>query len=120
MAGVIAFVDDLFFQAKLSETARQAGIGLRTCATPEALTAAIGEEAPALVVVDLNARANPIETLERVRAAHPDIPVVAFLSHVQADLAARARAAGCEQVMPRSRFVRELAAIFAQAKSCSS
>ncbi len=120
MAGVIAFVDDLFFQAKLSETARQTGIGLRICTTPEALAAAIGEEAPALIVVDLNARTYPIEALERVRASRPDIPLVAYLSHVQADLAARARAAGCTEVMPRSQFVRELATILTQAKSASS
>jgi hypothetical protein len=36
---------------------------------------------------------------------------------VQVDLAARARAAGCAEVMPRSKFTQNLATILAQAKS---
>ena len=36
------------------------------------------------------------------------IPVIAFLSHVQTDLAAAAREAGCDILLARSAFVREL------------
>ena len=45
------------------------------------------------------------------------LPLIAFLSHVQTELAEKARAAGCTQVMPRSQFTRELATILAQANS---
>lgn len=117
MAQVIALVDDLFFQAKLLETARQVGVELRTCTTPDALAAEIAKGIPKLVVVDLNARANPLEAVERVRASCGEIPLIGFLSHVQAELAERARAAGCRDVMPRSKFTRDLATILAQAKS---
>jgi len=93
MAQVVALVDDLFFQAKIVETAKQLGVDLRTCATPEALAAEIAKDAPRLVVVDLNARANPLEAAERVaervRAGGAEIALVGFLSHVQVDLAAR-------------------------------
>ena len=37
MAAVLALVDDIFFQAKILETARQLGIEMRACATAEAL-----------------------------------------------------------------------------------
>jgi len=41
---------------------------------------------------------------------------VAFLSHVQTELAAQARAAGCSDVMPRSVFAQNLAAILQTVK----
>jgi hypothetical protein len=41
------------------------------------------------------------------------------LSHVQVDLAAEARAAGCTEVMPRSKFTQHLATILGHAKSHS-
>ena len=119
MAQVVALVDDLFFQAKLIETAKQLGVELWTCATADALADEVGARAPKLIVVDLNARSNPLEAIERVRASEPEIPLIGFLSHVQVDLAAQARAAGCEDVMPRSKFTQNLATILARAKSDS-
>ena len=117
MAQVVALVDDLFFQAKLHETARQVGVEVKTVTTGDALLAEAETHAPALLIVDLNARSGAIEALERLRAAGNQRPVVAFLSHVQVELAERARAAGCQQVMPRSKFTQNLAAILSQAKS---
>ncbi len=45
MAQVVALVDDLFFQAKLIETAKQLGVELRTCATADALADEVGARA---------------------------------------------------------------------------
>jgi DNA-binding NarL/FixJ family response regulator len=119
MADVVALVDDLFFQAKLLETAKQVGVNLHACATADALDAEIAKAPPRLVVVDLNAQSEPFRALERMRAAGGAIPLIAFLSHVQVDFAERARAAGCSEVMPRSKFTRDLATILARAKSDS-
>jgi len=120
MACVLAFVDDLFFQAKILETAKQVGVDVRTFTTSNALLAEIKKQAPNLVVVDLNARNKPLEAIESVHGAAPQLPLIAFLSHVQVALAQRASAAGSTKVMPRSQFTRELATILAQAKSHSS
>jgi len=117
MAQVLALIDDIFFQAKLFETAKQVGVELRACATPDALDAEIAKAAPKLVVVDLNSRANPLEAVGRVQASGREIPLIGFLSHVQLDLAERARAAGCGEVMPRSKFTQNLATILSRAKS---
>jgi CheY-like chemotaxis protein len=119
MAQVLALVDDLFFQAKIAETARHLGVELRTCATPDALLAELAKEAPKLVVVDLNSRSEALQAIVQMRAAASDIPVVAFLSHVQTELGEKARAAGCKEVLPRSIFTRDLATILARAKSQS-
>lgn len=115
MARVIALIDDLFFQVRLAETARQVGIELKVVTTAEAL-AEEARNAAGLVVIDLNARADAIGAIETLRAAGNAAPIVAFLSHVQTELAERARAAGCREVMPRSKFTQNLAAILSSAK----
>jgi DNA-binding NarL/FixJ family response regulator len=119
VAHVVALVDDLFFQAKMAETARQVGVVLQTVGSGDALVAAATaqpENGPRLLVVDLNARRGPLEAIERLQAAGNSLPVIAFLSHVQTELAERATAAGCRRVLPRSRFTAELAEILREAK----
>jgi DNA-binding NarL/FixJ family response regulator len=120
MADVVALIDDLFFQAKVIETAKHLGIDLRICGTPDALLAEIGQHTPGLIIVDLNARSEPLGAIERLPAGAREIPLVAFLSHVQTELAAKARAAGCREVIPRSLFTQNLATILTRAKSQAS
>jgi DNA-binding NarL/FixJ family response regulator len=120
MADAIALIDDLFFQMKVRETAKLAGVSLETSTTGDALLQAAEANPGALVIVDLNARQGAIEAIERLNGpnatGHPR-RVVAFLSHVQTGLAERARAAGCSQVMPRSAFTQNLAQILRGANS---
>ena len=117
MPHVFAYIDDIFFQAKLSGTAKQLGIELRICTSPETLAAELASGTPSLAVIDLNARNNPIGAIEYLRARASSVPTVAYLSHIQVELAERAKAAGCGEVMPRSKFTRDLATILARAKS---
>jgi CheY-like chemotaxis protein len=117
MAQVVALIDDIFFQAKLFETAKQLGVELRICATPDALDAEIAQSPPKLIVIDLNARSNPLDAVGRLHTNGRNIPLIGFLSHVQADLAERAHAAGCTEVMPRSKFTQNMATILCRAKS---
>ena len=110
MGRVVALVDDLIFQMKLAETAKQLGVDVKVAANGDALMVLL-ESAPKLVIVDLNARGQPLQAIERVRQASKDVRVVGFLSHVQTQLAAQAQAAGCNEVLPRSSFTQNLAAI---------
>ena len=115
MGRVVALMDDLFFQMKVAETAKHLGVELKVAGNADALLALL-EPAPKLVIVDLNARSQPLQAIERVRAEKNGVPVIGFLSHVQAELAAQARAAGCDQVMPRSKFTQNLPAILSAAQ----
>src|SRR5579864_7148083 len=115
MGRVVALVDDLFFQMKLAETAKQLGVEVKVATNGDAL-AALMESAPKLVIVDLNARSQPLQAIERVRQSHKDVRVVGFLSHVQTQLAAQAQAAGCNEVLPRSSFTQNLAEIQSASK----
>jgi len=114
MNRVVALVDDLFFVSKMLETARHVGVELKTAANPEALLDLLQQAPAALVIIDLTAR-HGLAAAERLHAGGNALPVVAFLSHVQVELAERARAAGCSQVLPRSRFTQDLAGILGSA-----
>lgn len=121
---VLALVDDLFFQARLAETARKLGVTLKTVSTGAALVKTLEAapdvvpgDLPRLVIVDLNARQGAVEAIEQLQRSGNPIPVIGFLSHVQTELAERARVAGCKRVMPRSSFTANLSEILSQAKS---
>jgi DNA-binding NarL/FixJ family response regulator len=115
MGRVAALIDDLFFQLKVAETAKQLGIEFKVASNPDALFTLL-DPPTRLVIVDLNSRNEPVATIERLRVTQKELRVVAFLSHVQTELAAQARAAGCLEVMPRSVFTQNLAAILQAAK----
>ena len=116
MGRVVALMDDIFFQMKVAETAKHLGIEFKVATNTDALLSLL-EPRPQLVIVDLNARNQPIDAIVKLRAASKDIRVVAFLSHVQRELAEQARRAGCDEVMPRSSFTQNLAEILSPAKT---
>jgi len=115
MGRAVALMDDLFFQMKIAETAKQLGVDFQVATTGEALLGLLNPPTK-LVIIDLNARGNPLATIEHLRATQKELRVVAFLSHVQTELAAMARIAGCTDILPRSLFTRNLAAILEAAK----
>ena len=124
MADAIALIDDLFFLAKVHETAKITGVTLETSSTGEQLLKSAAANPSALILVDLNARQGALEAVERLCASNSAANgqgnprrVIAFLSHVQTDLAERARAAGCAEVMPRSKFTENLSEILRGAKT---
>jgi CheY-like chemotaxis protein len=111
---VLAAVEDLLFRSKISETAEQLGIEARFPRSPKKLLEALRESPPDLLVLDLNsARFEPLDLLRTVKSDEVGIPTVGFLSHVQRDLAVAAREAGCDHVMARSAFTRDLPKILA-------
>jgi DNA-binding NarL/FixJ family response regulator len=116
MGRVVALMDDIFFQMKVAETAKHLGIEFKVATNTDALLGLL-DPRPQLVIVDLNARGQPIDAIVKLRAASKDIRVVAFLSHVQRELAEQARNAGCDEVMPRSSFTQNLAEILSPAKA---
>ena len=104
---MLAIVDDLFFQAKIQGAAAPLGIEVRVAKTFAQAQAAWSDST--VVIVDLNlASADPLEVVRTLRAQRPAVPIIGYGSHVQAELLAQARAAGCTSVLPRSVFVQQL------------
>lgn len=113
---ILAAVEDLLFKSKISETASQLGIDAAFPRNPRKLLEALRESPPDLLVIDLNsARFEPLALLRSVRSdeATRDVSTVGFLSHVQKDLAVAAREAGCDRVVARSAFTKDLPRILA-------
>jgi len=116
MQRVVAAVEDLLFKSKISETAGQLGMEATFPRSPKKLIEQAAQSPPNLLILDLNsARFEPLELLKRLKAdeALRDVPVVGFLSHVQKDLAIAARELGCDRVMARSVFTKDLPNILA-------
>jgi CheY-like chemotaxis protein len=117
MPAVLALMDDLMFLSRVREAARGAGVELRAARDRAAVMAGLREGAR-LVLVDADSTRVPwAKTVASVRDDAPPsrVRIVAFVSHVHADLAAAARAAGCDRVLARSAFVRELPGLLAEA-----
>jgi len=67
---------------------------------------------PAYVIIDLGMAEIEIATaLVRLREAAGEVPTIAYGSHVDKARLDEARAAGCEEVLPRSKFSAELPAL---------
>jgi DNA-binding NarL/FixJ family response regulator len=114
MPRVVAYMDDLFFQMKLAETAKHLGLEVKVASNADSLLQLL-EPPPSLVIVDLNAKSAPLDAVQRLRAAQPHLRIIGFLSHVQTDLAANAQSAGFNEIMPRSKFTLHLPQILAAA-----
>lgn len=108
---VLALISDLFFAAKVEETARHLEIPLSVVGSASQLLEEVKQNRPALILIDLNA--DPAQSVSAItaikHAAHPNpVRILAFLSHVQEDLAEAARRAGADAVVPRSYFSKNL------------
>jgi hypothetical protein len=87
---------DLFFRAKIEETARAVGAAKpRYVSSPDQVQAD-------LVLLELGPRTGGAETVGQIIASAPRARIVAFGSHIDTETLARAK------VMARSRFVQEL------------
>ena len=108
---VVAAVEDLLFRSKISETANQLGVEALFPRSPKKLVAEVQATPPNLLVLDLNStRFEPLMLLRKLKTDETlrGVPIVGFLSHVQKDLAVAARESGCDRVMARSAFTRDL------------
>jgi acylphosphatase len=111
---IFFFIEDLFFIAKIQETARKLGVKVAFVKNEKdaitALTAGEEEDRPGLIVFDLNnANAKPLTLIPKLKAKlKRSTSIVGFLSHLQGDLKAKAVEAGCDTVMPRAAFSQNL------------
>lgn len=108
---VLAAVEDLLFRSKISETAKELNVEAKFPRKPGKLLNAARESPPDLLILDLNStRFEPLELLSALKSdeATREILTVGFLSHVQKDLAVAAKEAGCDRVMARSAFTKDL------------
>jgi hypothetical protein len=111
---IFFFIEDLFFLAKIQETARKLGVKVGFLKADKDVVARLSgvpeDEKPSLIVFDLNnAGAKPLTLIPKLKAKlKRGTSVIGFLSHLQGDLKVKATEAGCDMVMPRSAFSQNL------------
>ena len=106
----LLLADDLIFTSRITGTARGLGLTVRAARSADALVELARQAPPRAVLIDLS---NPglvlPELLRRLAEVCPTMPrVVAYGSHVDTATLRAAREAGCDPVLPRSKFVEEL------------
>ncbi|MBX6313181.1 MAG: response regulator [Isosphaeraceae bacterium] len=101
---------DLIFTSKVTSTARALGQRVIVAGNAALASALIEQWHPKVVFVDLSAGelVSPAALSTYQKLAGPQTPFVAFGSHVDTASLAAAAAAGCDPVLPRSRFSAEL------------
>ena len=106
-APVVAVVKDLFFVARIRETARLAGVPLAFARTPDEITTAMAG-APRFVLLDLTAGLDYDAILAAAAAAR--VPVLGFTTHA---LARQTQPwhPRCERVVTKETLTAELPAL---------
>jgi CheY-like chemotaxis protein len=109
---IYAFIEDLFFLAKINETARKLNVKVQFVKTDKDVLDAVeaSGEKPSLILFDLNNHlANPLKTIPKLKKElKKDTNILGFVSHIQGDLKLKAIEAGCDTVVPRSAFSQNL------------
>lgn len=107
---VIVLVDDLFWRTKIEHAVKSAQAPVVFLSNPSDLPSAIDPAQTGLVLVDLSLRTDPFPAISAVKKNPKTkaIPVVGYFEHVRKDLEQKGKAAGADQVLPRSTFSQNL------------
>ncbi len=110
---IFAFVDDLFFLAKIQEVARKLNVKVEFVKTDKDILDRVrnnGDEKPSLIIIDLNnLNAKPLTIIPKLKKElKKGTAIIGFVSHVQGELKLKAQEAGCDMVLPRSAFSQNL------------
>ena len=109
MGGCIAIVSDMIFASRITGTAEKLGAECKITRDLDALQDALESQEPGTVLVDMSCDGmSPEEAMRTIKLRYPKAHVVAFYSHVRTELMEQARAAGADDVLPRSAFVQLL------------
>jgi PleD family two-component response regulator len=117
---VLCVVDDLIFSIKIKTAATAVGATVSFERIPDMVLSRIREKQPSLVIFDLNsAKLRPLDLIAAIKADADlrSIPTLGYVSHVQTDVIAAARAAGVDQVLARSAFSDRLGEILTSASA---
>jgi hypothetical protein len=115
MAEVVYLVQDLFFVAKIRETAAQVGVTAEGAKDPAGL--ALAARGAQVVLVDLR-RADALRALEALAAdpAAATVPSVGFVDHENVETMQAASERGCGTVLSKRKFASELPALLGRGR----
>lgn len=113
----IVFTKDVFFREMIQRTAVQEGEDCLVVEGEETLMAALQEDTPGLLLVDLGvAGLDGVEVIQKLKQ-NPStraVPIIAFGNRLRADLLQDARELGADLVLPKSAFRGQITGIIRQ------
>ncbi len=108
---IYAILNDLFFESKIRISTKKLNADLSILRNKENFDEAIAENTPNLIILDLASKDIMIEDIvtklkndERLKK----IPLIGYLPHVETDLMVKYLDLGCNLVLPKSKFTREM------------
>ena len=108
---IVCAIDDLLFSIKISTAAKHLHAAVYFERSADRVIDTIRSKQPSLVIFDLNSlRMRPLEVLATLKS-NPDLQAIrtlGYVSHVDAQTIAAARANGIDEVMARSAFTAQL------------
>jgi CheY-like chemotaxis protein len=117
MARVLALVPDLLFGSNVQGSLRAAGHEVELIGGERQARELLAADRSGVLVVDMTDASFDGAAVRQALAAEgllEGVPSLAFYSHVDAETGERARAAGFDLVVPRSRMAREGPALIAR------
>lgn len=109
MSRILALTPDLFFSTRIQSTLERAGHTIRIVDIADGIGETLAQAQPALAILDIGAFNWPWEqVLAELRANAPDLPILAYGSHMDVDATKRAQRLGATRVVAKSEFVNNM------------
>jgi DNA-binding NtrC family response regulator len=106
---LIVCTPDLMFSTRIRSALEHAAHEVRLAESPADVGIAIEEAQPSLAILDIGAFGwNWQPVLREIRETHPDLPVLAFGSHMDVEATRQAMELGATRVVARSEFVNNM------------
>src|SRR5437588_7421538 len=102
--------EDMIFTSRITGTARDLGLCVKPARSVAALDALMEQQTPCCIIVDLSHPAlHIVDFMKNLRTIGSPRPrIIAYGSHIDTAILRAAREAGCDVVLPRSKFVEDL------------
>ncbi|MFH1303862.1 MAG: hypothetical protein ABIK07_22615 [Planctomycetota bacterium] len=105
---IVILCSDMLFLSKITGVAKLLGFSFCTALSSKKAAEYLTEEGSQLILIDLTTPNLNWELLASIHHRNPHLVSIAFGPHVDTDLLEQAKAAGCTQVLPRSKFSAQL------------
>jgi len=107
---LLAFVDDLFFRSQIEGLAEDKKMDFYFATQGEQLAQLAKTLSPSIIVLDLSGLDSEwlFRHISDIRNTRPNLPIVAFISHIQQAVRDRAEKYGCHYIFTKSELMKKL------------
>ena len=122
MGDILITDDEADIRSLISDILEDEGYACRTAGTAEACMAAIADEPPGLMILDIwlkDSDMDGIDILKSVRRSHPDIPIIIISGHGNIEIAVAAIKQGAYDYIEKPFNIDQLMVVVARAMETS-